>query len=96
MNYYKVLAKCGHVGKGKYTEVAFPIYSESASEAAQYVLKLPKVKKQKAHYNCVYTGVLGTAKARKTTVKPLRGSGFSPPRTNMMSLAISKTYIKVS
>ena len=46
MNYYKVIAKCGHVGKGKYTEVAFPIYSESASEAAQYVLKLPKVKKQ--------------------------------------------------
>lgn len=46
MRYYLVTAKCGHVGKGKYYEVQFPIRSESKSEAAQYCLTKPKVKKQ--------------------------------------------------
>ena len=40
-----VLAKCGHVGRGNYIEVIFPIYAESAHEAAQIALKRPKVKK---------------------------------------------------
>ncbi len=45
MKYYFVTAKCGHVGKGKYYEVDFPIKAESKSEAAQYCLTKPKVKK---------------------------------------------------
>ena len=43
MNYYKVIAKCGHVGK-KYIEVAFPICAENACEAARKVLNFRKVK----------------------------------------------------
>lgn len=46
MNYYLVTAKCGHVGKGKYHEVEFPICASSKSEAAQSCLKRSKVKKQ--------------------------------------------------
>lgn len=46
MNYYLVTAKCGHVGKGKYHEVEFPVYAKSKSEAAQLCLKRGKVKKQ--------------------------------------------------
>ena len=45
MKYYVVIAKCGHVGKGKYYEVKFLIKAESKSEAAQTCLKKPKVKK---------------------------------------------------
>ena len=45
INYYLVYAKCGHVGKGNYLEVAFPVYAKTAHDAAQIVLKRPKVKK---------------------------------------------------
>lgn len=45
MKYYMVVAKCGHVGNGKYLEVEFPIYAESKSDAAQNCLKRGKVKK---------------------------------------------------
>ena len=45
MNYYLVTAKCGHVGKGKYYEVEFPICALSKSDAAQICLRKPKVKK---------------------------------------------------
>ena len=44
--YYIVIAKCGHVGKGKYVEVEFPVMAESKSEASKRILKAPKVKKQ--------------------------------------------------
>ena len=54
MRYYLVTAKCGHVGKGKYHEVEFPIAAESKSEAAQLCLKKAKVKKQlKNDISCV-------------------------------------------
>ena len=46
MKYFLVTAKCGHVGKGKYLEVEFPIYAETKKEAAQKCLKRGKVKKQ--------------------------------------------------
>lgn len=45
MNYYLVKAKLGHVGRGKYLEVDFPVYAESKKTAAQYVLRKGKVKK---------------------------------------------------
>lgn len=44
-NFYLVTAKCGHVGRGKYYEVDFPVYANDRCEAAQYVLKRSKVKK---------------------------------------------------
>ena len=46
MCYYFVIAKCGHVGKGKYIDVIFPIMAETKKEASQMVLLKPKVKKQ--------------------------------------------------
>jgi len=45
MRYYLVVAKCGHVGKGKYIEVEFPIYANDKSTASQLCLKKGKVKK---------------------------------------------------
>ena len=43
--YYIVIAKCGHVGKGKYVEINFPTIASNMSDAAQQVLKAGKVKK---------------------------------------------------
>ena len=45
MNYYLVTAKCGHIGRGKYLEVAIPIVAESKHDAAQKCLLRPKVKR---------------------------------------------------
>lgn len=45
MKYYEVVAKCGHVGNGKYIDVSFPVKAETASDAAQLILKHSKVKK---------------------------------------------------
>ena len=46
IKYFKVVAKCGHVGKRKYIPVAFAIKAESKSEASQKVKTYPRVKKQ--------------------------------------------------
>ncbi len=45
MMYFRVVAKCGHVGKGKYIEVSYPIYAENGREAAKIVMNYTKVKK---------------------------------------------------
>ena len=44
MNTYKVVAKCGHVGKGHYVDKIFAIKAESAKDAAERVRMLPRVK----------------------------------------------------
>lgn len=46
MKKFVVIAKCGHVGRGRYIEREFPVIAESASAAAQMILCAPKVKKQ--------------------------------------------------
>ncbi len=46
MKYYVVIAKCGHVGNGKYIDVEFPVIAENGSLAAKKILKRSKVKKQ--------------------------------------------------
>jgi len=46
MKKFAVIAKCGHVGRGRYIERVFPVIAESASAAAQMILCAPKVKKQ--------------------------------------------------
>ena len=43
-NYYIVQAKCGHVGKGKYIPIDFPIKAKNARLAAFYARKKPGVK----------------------------------------------------
>lgn len=45
MNYYKVLARCGHVKKGHYIEKWF--YVEEEKEAAQIIRNTPRVKHHK-------------------------------------------------
>lgn len=45
MNYYEVVAKCGHVGRDYYYEGHFFIAAYSAKIAASIVLKKPRVKK---------------------------------------------------
>ena len=44
MRYYLVEAKCGHVGKGYYIPIVFPIKAGSATEAAAAARKKPRVK----------------------------------------------------
>lgn len=44
MKYYKVTAKCGHVGKGCYIPIDFPVRAESKTEAAKIVRNFPRVK----------------------------------------------------
>lgn len=44
--YYKVTAKCGHVGRGNYVPINFAVIADSASDASQIVKRFPRVKKQ--------------------------------------------------
>lgn len=46
IKYFKVIAKCGHVGKGNYVPVAFAVKAESRSAASQKVMTYHRVKKQ--------------------------------------------------
>ena len=45
-NYYKVTAKCGHVGKMCYVPINFAVKAYTASEASQRAKTFPRVKKQ--------------------------------------------------
>ena len=45
MKYYVVIAKCGHVGNGKYIDIEFPVVAENGSLAAKKILNRSKVKK---------------------------------------------------
>lgn len=44
MNYYKVVAKCGHVGRGHYIIKDFFVKAENGKEAARKVRFSPRVK----------------------------------------------------
>lgn len=44
MNYYKVVAKRGHVGAGKEENLTFAIEAETVYDAIQIVRKMPMVK----------------------------------------------------
>ena len=44
MRYYEVTAKCGHVGKGYYIPIAFPVRAQTAAEAASVTRAFPRVK----------------------------------------------------
>lgn len=44
MNYWKVKAKCGHVGKTKYITKFFYVKAETKKEAAEKVRWFPRVK----------------------------------------------------
>lgn len=50
-NYYAVTTKCGHVGKGKYIKVTFPICAESGKIAAEIARWMPRVKHH--HKYCI-------------------------------------------
>lgn len=44
MKYYRVEAKCGHVGRNNYIVKTFYVYGEDGKDAAAYVRALPRVK----------------------------------------------------
>ena len=44
MKYYIVTAKCGHVGRGYYIPIDFPVRAESKTEAAKITRNSPRVK----------------------------------------------------
>lgn len=43
-NYYKVVAKCGHVGRCKYIPIIFAVVAENGKEASKLVRQYPRVK----------------------------------------------------
>ena len=49
MNYYAVKTMAGHVGKGKYIEITFPVYAEDGREAAKRARWIPRVKHHNKH-----------------------------------------------
>lgn len=44
LNYYKVVAKCGHVGRSNYIPIAFAVAAETGKEASKKVRCFPRVK----------------------------------------------------
>lgn len=48
-NYYLVEAMCGHVRRGRYIPIIFPVIAESASEAAKLTRSFPRVKHHAKH-----------------------------------------------
>ena len=42
--YYKIVAKCGHVGRKNYIEVAFAVMAEDIHEATTIARYIPRVK----------------------------------------------------
>ncbi len=42
--YYKVIAKCGHVGRMNYVPIAFPVVAANGKEAAARARLFPRVK----------------------------------------------------
>jgi hypothetical protein len=44
MNFYKVIAKCGHVGKTRYYKGVFYLKAENGKDAAAKARQLPRVK----------------------------------------------------
>ncbi|MCR4660994.1 MAG: hypothetical protein K5765_03205 [Clostridia bacterium] len=44
INYFEVIAKCGHVGRGYYVPIEFAVIAEDGKEAAKMVREFPRVK----------------------------------------------------
>ena len=44
INYYEVIAKCGHVGRNHYVPIKFAVKAETGEEAAKLVREYPRVK----------------------------------------------------
>ncbi len=44
MKYYIVTAACGHVGRGRYVAIDFPVVAETSGEASKICRYIPRVK----------------------------------------------------
>lgn len=44
MSRYEVVCKCGHVGRGQYIEISFPVTADSKKDAAAIGRNIPRVK----------------------------------------------------
>lgn len=44
--YYKIICKCGHLGRKKYIPIAFPVKAFSGKQAAAIARNIPRVKHQ--------------------------------------------------
>lgn len=52
--YFEVQAMCGHVGKGKYIPISFPVIAINGKEAAEKVRSYPRVKLTiKSNFKCL-------------------------------------------
>ena len=74
--YYKVTAKCGHVGKGNYVPINFAVKADTASEASQIVKRFPRVKKQ------LWDSIIACVRISKKEYKRLRKINSEDPYLN--------------
>ena len=77
--YFKVTAKCGHVGKMRYVPINFAVRAESASEAAQIAKRFPRVKKQ------LWDAIIGCVEITKKEYKELLRINNHDPYLNCTS-----------
>ena len=50
-NYYKVVCKCGHVGRDHYVLITFGVIAESGKDAARIARAIPRCKHH--HKDCI-------------------------------------------
>ena len=74
--YYKVTAKCGHVGRNNYVPINFAVKAESASEASQIVRRFPRVKKQ------LWDAIIACVEISKTQYKKILKINRNDPYLN--------------
>ncbi len=63
--YFKVTAKCGHVGRGQYIPINFAVKAYTASEASQKAREFPRVKKH------LWDAIIGCEEVSKKEYKEI-------------------------
>ena len=77
--YYKVEAKCGHVGKTRYIPIKFAVAAESGEEAARIARRIPRVK----HHH--KDAIIGCQKVSKEEFEEQRRINDIDPYLNVSS-----------
>lgn len=88
MKYFKVTAKCGHVGKGNYIPIDFPVRAESGKVAAKIVRYIGRVKHHKKD------AILGVCEIEFTKYQQLIKENKNNPYLNCHSKQEQKFLCK--
>lgn len=71
MAYFNVTCRCGHVGKGRYVPISFPVIANSRKEASKIGRDIPRVKhhNKKAIISCTEISYQAYLELRKLNAK---------------------------